>query len=302
MMEMRINKQREIQSAQSAPEKPRRARKKSVQKVSKGPIASRRIFSALKVIAKTAGVLLIASFMLSIFVYAFTAERFNLKSVSFHGCKQSDPKQLEKIIRRDFPHNLLRIDLQQLKNRLEKDPWIRSAEIRRILPSDLDINIQERTPSAILELNGELMLADKDGTLLDSYDPSYGKLNSPVIKGFLGNNADGYRKNYKENAARLQQVQEMLSEIESGLPSYTQKISEIDIADPNNLKILLVDDFAVVYLGEKDYLKRFRKLMDNLSVYQEVKNQNNNDIASVDLRITGKIVYQRKDSQIKNDE
>jgi cell division septal protein FtsQ len=299
-MDIRINKTREIQSKKSAPESTHRARKKIVQKINKRPITTRRFFSAIKAFAKVAGVFLIVSFMFSIFVYALTSGRFNLQAITFHGCKQSDPKQLEKIIRRDFPANILRIDLQHLENRLKKDPWIRNAEIRRILPSGLVIYVQERSPSAILELNGELMLADSDGTLLDTCDPRYGKMDAPVIKGFLGEDAEDYRRNYKENAARVRQAQDMLSEIESGLPSYTQKISEVDISDPNNLKILLVDDCAVIYLGDKDYLERFRKLMDHMASYQEVKNQYNNDIEWVELRIAGKIVYHYRGGRITN--
>jgi cell division protein FtsQ len=291
-MEIRINNQRETKNAKSTtqPEQPKRTRKKAAQKISKAPIASRRLRSIFKVTVKLFIILLIAFFLASIFVYAFTSERFQVHSIVFQGCKHLKPKQLETMIRRDFPANIFRIDLGHLKYRLEKEPWIRKVEIRRILPSDLVIYIQERIPATILEISGDLMLADRDGTLLDAYDPKYGKLDAPVLKGFLGKDAAGYRKNYKENAARMQQALAMLSEIESGSPSYTSKISEIDISNPDNLKLLLVDDSAEICLGEKDYLKRFQKLMDNLNTYQEVKSQNNN-IATVDLRLTGKILY-----------
>ncbi len=294
-MEIRINKQRETQSAKAAtqPEQARRTRKKTAQKIGKAPIANRRLRATFKIFAKFSIVLLITFFLASIFVYAFTSERFRVHAVIFHGCKQTKPKQLESIIRKDFPTNILRIDLGRLKTRLEKEPWIRKVEIRRILPSDLILYIQERSPSAILEINGELMIADMEGALLDAYDPQYGKLNTPVLKGFVGKDAAGYRQNYQENAARIRQALDMLSEIESGSPSYAGNISEIDISDPNNLKIFLVDDSAEIYLGEKDYLKRFQKLMDNLNTYQEVKSQNS-DIASVDLRFAGKIVYHNR--------
>ena len=82
----------------------------------------------------------------------------------------------------------------------------------------------------------------------------------------------------------------MLSEIESGSPQETRKISEVDISDRENLKILLVDDTAEVYLGEKDYLKRFRKLMDNMKQYQELKNQYT-EIEFIDLRFDDNIIY-----------
>jgi cell division protein FtsQ len=295
-MEIRTSRPREAQSAKDspAPEKPRRARKKTVQKVGKGTIAARRLLSAAKIMSKIAVVLLMALFLLSIFVYAFNSDRFKLHVITFYGCKQTQPKQLEKIIRKDFPANILRIDLYQLQMRLEKEPWIRKAEIRRILPSDLAIYIQERSPAVILELNGELMLADSDGTLLDAYDPRYGKLDTPVIKGFIGKDAESYRRNHEENAARLQQVLDMFAEIEAGLPSHTQKISEVDISDPNNLKILLVDDSAEILLGDKDYLKSFRKLIDYWDAYQEQKSQHS-DIVAVDLRIPGRIVYQTRE-------
>ncbi len=111
----------------------------------------------------------------------------------------------------------------------------------------------------IFELHGELMVADDEGTLLGQYDPRFGKLDVPVFKGVLGEDAESYRLYKEENAVRIRQGLVMLSQIESGLPHATQKISEVDISDPENLKILLVDDTAEVYLGEKDYLKRFQR-------------------------------------------
>jgi cell division protein FtsQ len=292
-MEIKISKPRDIQGAKSTPppEQTRRTRKKTSQKIGKGTIAVRRLATGFKILAKSAVVLLIALFLLSIFVYAFTSDKFNLHAVTFYGCKQSKPKQLEEMIRRDFPGNVLRIDLHRLKARMEKETWIKNVEIQRILPSDLVIHIQERSPSAILEISGELMLADSDGTLLDIYDPVYGKLDSPVIKGFLGKDADEFRRNREENAARIRQAMGMLTEIESDSLSDARRISEIDVSDPANLKILLVDDSAEIFLGEKDFSKRFRKLMENLSTYQDVKSQNSNDIDSVDLRIPGQIGY-----------
>jgi cell division septal protein FtsQ len=152
------------------------------------------------------------------------------------------------------------------------------------------IYVKERIPSVILEMRGELMLADDDGVLLDKYDPKYGNLDVPVFKGVLGEDAESYRMYQDENTARIHVALRMLSDLESGSPLYGKNISEVDISDKNNLKVLLVDDTAEVLLGERDYLKRFRTLMSNLDQYRELKSQYN-DIASVDLRFDGQIVY-----------
>ena len=82
----------------------------------------------------------------------------------------------------------------------------------------------------------------------------------------------------------------MLAEIESEAPTYVRIISEIDIADRNNLKIILVDDTAEIYLGKEDYASRLRGLM-NSRLYRELKEKNRN-ISVVDLRFDDKIYFQ----------
>jgi cell division septal protein FtsQ len=291
-MKIRTGRPRESINARVVPPPDRAgsARRKAGRKLGKNRIGGRRFVSTLKSLGKLGAFILMVAFMLSVFVYAYTSAKFNLRSVTFYGCKELNPKKLEKIIRQDFPANILRIDLEQLKARLEKETWARRVEIRRILPSDLVIYVQERTPSVILELHGDLMVADQDGTILDRYDPRFGKLDVPVFKGVLGEDAENYKQYQDENATRIRQGLFMLSEIEAGLPTYTQKISEVDISDPENMKIILVDDTAEVYLGGGDYLTRFRTFMNNQGEYQKLKSQFS-EFASIDMRYKDQIVY-----------
>jgi cell division septal protein FtsQ len=293
-MEIKTNRSREVQNDRVVPppDKARR-RKKTIKNSSNGHIAGRRFFSVIKTLGKLCAFLLLVFSVFSIFVYAYASDKFNLRDIRFSGCKELDPKQLEEIIRHDFPANILHINLHQLKKRLEEETWIRQVEIRRVLPSLLAIYVQERIPSVIFELHGELMVADSDGRLLDRCERRFGKLDAPVFRGVLGEDMDGYRLHQEENAARIRNAVNMLSEIESELPQDVRKISEVDISDQNNVKIMLVDDTAEVYLGGKDYLKRFRTLMDYMGKYQELKSKNN-DIASIDLRFDGQIVYRQR--------
>jgi len=291
-MEIRTNREREASNAKGLPQqdKARQLRRRGARKLVKVPIAARRFLPILKTLGKLGSFLLIAVFILSVFVYAYTSDRFSLQHVAFIGCKELDQKQLEQIVRQNSSTNILRIDLHRLKNRLEKETWAKSVEIRRVLPSDLMIHIQERIPCAIVEMRGELMLTDNEGILLDKYSPRYGKLDVPVFKGIQGDDLESFRTYQEENSARIRHALDMLSEIESGSPLYAHNISEIDISDKKNLKLMLVDDTVEVYLGEKDYLKRFRKLMDNLGRHQEMKNQYD-DIAYVDLRFDSQIIW-----------
>jgi len=291
-MEIKTTRSRDAGNARAVPPAAaaRTARRKAARKAGKNRVAGRRAVSALRIAAKIGGFAAIVAFLASIFVYAYTSEKFNLRQVTFYGCKELDRKELESIIRRDFPANVLRIDLERLKERLERETWARRVEIRRVLPSDLVVIVEERTPSVVLEMDGGLMIADAEGILLGRFDPRFGKLDVPVFKGVLGEDAESYVLYQEENAARVRQGLAMLSEIESGLPDSTKKISEVDLSDRKNLKIFLVDDTAEVYLGERNYLKRFRALMDNMDEYRKLKDQYS-VFVSIDMRYENQIVY-----------
>jgi cell division septal protein FtsQ len=296
-MEIKTNKPRDVRSPRVVPPPDKaRPRKKASQKLGSGHSTGRRIVMILTVLGKLGTVVLLAAFILSVFVYAHSSDKFNLRNIRINGCKQLDAAQLQEVIRREFPANILRIDLQQVKQRLEKETWAKQVELRRILPSDLIINITERIPAATLEIKGELMVADEEGILLGKYDPQLGKLDVPVFKGVLGDEPETYQLYQEENTARIRQGLLLMSEIASGSPQYSKKISEVDISDRKNLKFLLVDDTAEIYIGDKNYLERFQKFVNNPNEYQKLKTQYN-EIDVIDLRFDHKILYRFKQAQ-----
>jgi cell division septal protein FtsQ len=290
-MRISTKKSRRIQEERSSPPRGRKSsvRKNAPQKIGKNRFTSRRILSSIKVLGKLGGTLLIAASVLYISVCVYNSEKFYLNDIAIYGCKETDPAKLEQMVRKNVPGNILKVDLGYLQKELEREKWIRRVEIRRVLPSGLVIYVRERIPSVILEMNGQLMIADDDGILLDAYAPRYGKLDVPVFKGIIGKNTESYLQYQEENAARIHHALDMLSEIGSGSPDYLQKISEVDISDRNNLKIMLVDSTAEIYLGKGDYLNRFRALLDS-DEYQKFKNQNMN-IPVVDLRFDNQIIF-----------
>jgi cell division protein FtsQ len=290
-MEIQTNRSRQTRNPGIVPPPDKsRSRRKAVQKLGNGHLGGRRFVSALRIFTRLGIALLILVFMFSVYMHALSSEKFNLRTVKFYGCKEIDPNQLEEIVRRDFPSNILRINLQKLRSRLEKETWVEGVEIRRVLPSDLIIYVHERIPSVILEMSNELMISDENGVLLGRYLPGSGKLDVPVFRGVLGKNAEDYGFYQEENQARIRQAMYMLAEIRSGSEQYTKIISEVDLSDPKNLKIILVDDTAEVHLGNKDYLKRFMKLINNLDEYQKLKEQYG-EFEKIDLRFDNEIVY-----------
>jgi len=136
-------------------------------------------------------------------------------------------------------------------------------------------------------------MLDSEGYLLDPYDTANGKLDVPVFTGLYGDDAPSYKVYQKDNSTRVAVGVQVLSELAAGSPEYVRSLSEIDLSDPANVKVLLVNDTAEVYLGDRDFLKRFQMFMSNMTQYRDLKDQGN-DISAVDLRFDSQIVYRRR--------
>ena len=263
-------------SSKATPPSPKVAStgKKTTQKIAKNRLSLRTLVARARKAGKMAGVACIAGLLLFIAVKAYHSEKFRVRSISIYGCQKSQAQRVDQIVRESIPERILDIDLMQLKARLKQDPWIKDVEIRRVLPSGLVIHVDERTPSVIVEMQGQWMVTDDEGILLDRYDPGYVKLDVPIFKGVSGRDIDSYRSSQTENSLRIRHALDMLVEIESGEPEQVRNISEADISEWNNLKIMLMDSTFEIWLGEKDYLKRFRAVL-NSPQYEECRDNPN---------------------------
>jgi cell division protein FtsQ len=272
------------------PDRGRSGRKKIAQKQQRSKPLGARLLTLLKVLAVVSLFALVAMAAFSVHRYAYSTGLLTLRTVSVEGCRHSDAGTVESIVRREFLVNILRIDLKQLRSRLEQEPWIRRVEVRRILPSTLKIKVQERVPTVIAEIGGNLELLDNEGFLLDHYDTAYGKMDAPVFTGLRGDDAASYKVLQEDNSSRVRIGVQVLAELAAGSPDFTRALSEVDLSDPANVKVLLVDDTAEVFLGDRDFLRRFQMFMSNLPQYRDLKAQGK-DIAAVDLRFDSQIVY-----------
>ncbi len=272
------------------PDKGAYLRRKSSEKLRKRQVLSRSLTNALRVGSRLLLAAAALGLVLWCYRFASSSARFDLRTIKCEGCVQTQQNEIEAIIRKDFPRNILRINLEQLRRRLERERWIKGVQIRRILPSDLIIYVEERVPAAIAEIGGELILTDEEGVFLDRYGPLYGRLDLPVFSGLLGDSASDYDAHLKENAGRIQLGLRVLAELNAGAGEYAHRISEVDLSDSGNVRLLLLDDTTEFYLGDRDFLKRFQLFLANISQYRDLKEEYT-DIASVDLRFEGKIIY-----------
>ncbi len=59
------------------------------------------------------------------------------------------------------------LDVAEARRRLEATPLIADASVRKLYPGEVTIQLKEREPFALWQLNGEISLISSDGTVID---------------------------------------------------------------------------------------------------------------------------------------
>jgi hypothetical protein len=82
----------------------------------------------------------------------------------------------------DHRTGLVSTDPAKLKKAVEAHPWIQSAEVRRVFPDTLVVELKEREPAAVLRAGGRELLLGEDATVIT--EASLGSFQGfPVLTG-----------------------------------------------------------------------------------------------------------------------
>ncbi len=176
--------------------------------------------------------------------------------------------------------NIFRLSLEEKRKQLEALPWVKSATLTRAYPNRLSVSLVERSPVAFVNIEGRMKLVDGEGVLLDK--PEKGSFDFPVLAGLSAGGGQ------EERAARLGLFQQFSQEIVSDAAASGWLVSEVDLADTDDLRAVLVQgrDTILVHFGRTSFRERFQNF---LTLLPEVR-KNNNKIDSIDLRYRNQIV------------
>jgi cell division protein FtsQ len=176
--------------------------------------------------------------------------------------------------------NIVMTDLDSWRRRLLASPWVRDAAFRRSLPSRVEVTVTERRPVAIGRISGELYLVDDRATVIDLYGPQYRDLDLPIVDGLaaLESGPAMLDEARAELAARL--IESLHAD-----PEIASQLSQVDVGDVHNAKVILNDDPAVVFVGRERFLQRIRTYLQLAAALR----QRVPEIEYVDLRFEDRI-------------
>jgi len=154
--------------------------------------------------------------------------------------------------------NILAADLEAWQEKLLSSPWVESATIRRVLPSTVEISVQERRPMGIGRLNASLYLIDPRGVIIDEYGPVYADIDLPIIDGI---GAAPHQGGSIVDIARAEFATRVIAAL-STRPELAKRVSQIDVSDLHDAVVILDGDPALLRLGDTDFVARLQQYID----------------------------------------
>jgi len=221
----------------------------------------------------------------ALYHYGEHSWRFRVDSsddIEITGLQNVTRYQVLEVMGGDIGRNIFFVPLSERKQTLEKIPWVESASVMRFVPNRLKIEIHERTPVAFARVGSKILLIDPVGTLMDLPAAGKKKYSFPVILGMNSGEPTSTR------AARMKIYNDLVSQLDAGGTHYSQELSEVDLSDPEDVKVLPSDPQGevLVHLGSSNYLERYKVYVSHVREWR----QQFDKLESVDLRYDGQII------------
>lgn len=254
----------------------RKKRNISIRKKRISRIIITKLFYLLTIIAVTS-LLVLGSHSLYVFIKGW--ERLSIKEIRVYTDKKDLIPEIKNIVEEMKVKNILFLSLDELKEKIEKINWIKSAKIRRVLPSTLEINVDERKPFCILDKEGYALLDDR-GAFLERIK-KIDTLNLPIISGIKDEN---YLESFhfKIGFSALIEI--------SREKDIFKKIIYINAANPNNMCIKLKDMETLLYAGTKNYISKIKLFYE----IEKALETNFGELEFIDLQIMDRIYVKKK--------
>src|SRR3954469_1145061 len=253
--------------------------------VRRGPLpkkAASRIKIAAIVLAIAAA---IGGVSAVVYNYGTGSWRFRLESsdqIAIQGLENVSRRQVMEVVGSDIGRNVFFIPLEERKHQLEQIPWVESANVSRLLPNRLQISIQERTPMAFVQVGAKIALIDAHGVVMEMPAKGAKGYSFPVLVGM------GESEPLSTRAARMKIYSQLVRELDADGAHNSQDLSEVDLSDPEDVKITVSDPQGevLVHLGSSGFAEHFKIYKAHVQEWRQQFQR----LDSVDLRYDRQVI------------
>jgi cell division septal protein FtsQ len=186
------------------------------------------------------------------------SEFFDVKRVEVRGIGRASKEDIEKIVTNQTQHSgVWNADLTDLKAKIEKLTFVKSAAVSRILPNGIRVGIVERQPLAIVSLSAGDFLIDENGEIITA---KKAEDQMPVI--IRGWDEAKTEKALKDNQQRIRLYQKMMADWNDF--QLSKRVKVVNLSDMQEPKAIIEDSGTdvLVTLGKDNFAKSLKAAIE----------------------------------------
>lgn len=204
--------------------------------------------------------------------FILTAPYFQVKEIAVQGNNRLSAKQILDWANISLEKSIFAINLKEITQRIASNSQIKRVEIKRVLPADILVLVEERLPFACLVRGKDFFEVCEEGVIIKKREDS---MDLPVIE---------VDSSFSLEAKLTKEVRILLMAQELGIP-----FSKLDVKNRQE-QVGLLERGVKVYLGKGEHLDYFSYLPSLL----ETSRKKGNSIKYIDLRFNNQIVVKEK--------
>lgn len=182
-----------------------------------------------------------------IILFLFVSPVFNIQEITVEGAKEISESAYIAMSGIEVGENIFEIDKTSAIAEIKKEPYVGTVQINTIYPKKIEIKVEERTISYVVEQNNKYYYIDKNGYILEE---SLSALDFVAIKGYTSNLEEigiGSRLGDKD-LSKFNDIIKITDAIQNN--NIVAKLTTIDITYENNYILEFKAENKIIILGD----------------------------------------------------
>ena len=211
------------------------------------------------------------------YLFLISWDKLALRSVEVVCARPSLKRDLDRAFAGQQLGNILLCDIDGLRAQIRSFPWVREARIRKVFPSALRVEIEERVPRALLERYVPTLVDTAGVELGAPMTPEESAL--PVLA-----DREGFRNGRTD---KLRLAWDCLD----GLPAEEKAaVSRLDLSDLGTVELVFRDDPVRVRLGGREFAAKLRLFRERRAEWEAALGT----LEAIDLRFDDRVYIKNR--------
>ena len=222
------------------------------------------------------------------FLWASYSGALDLNNIKFSETKILDVSNYRSLLGEITNKKSKEINLYEISTLIESHPYVKYARVSRHYPSEIKIEIIERKPIAIVNMDPMIFL-DENGFVLpvEGIQTNY---NLPIMNNF-NKEPQLYPLGELALSVKIKECIALISRIQTNYSELYNNLSELKITSSNEIELILSDMPTHIYLGNKKISSRIRTLKE---FETKLKPNRMSDFSYLDMRYDNQIIVKRR--------